>query len=151
MAVRTKMRRIASSILLLLLAAVVAAPLLTAGARPEALGIYAAFSWVCHQRPERCWQLAGFPLAVCVRCLGLYAGALAGALAGLRFSRPAFLVSAGLLGLEWGAEAAGFTAPQPVARLAVGLLAGFFAVSALLTERRRSATRSSWIGGAIRQ
>lgn len=42
--------------------------------------IYRAFHVACHQMPERSYHLAGFPLAVCARCVGLYAGALAGLL-----------------------------------------------------------------------
>lgn len=40
--------------------------------------IYALFSPICHQIPGRCFYFHGFPLAVCGRCLGIYAGFLAG-------------------------------------------------------------------------
>ncbi len=40
-----------------------------------------AFGVVCHQMPERSFYLAGHPLAVCARCLGIYVGLGAGALA----------------------------------------------------------------------
>lgn len=40
--------------------------------------IYSAFSPVCHQIPERCFAYHGHPLAVCGRCLGIYAGFAAG-------------------------------------------------------------------------
>lgn len=48
----------------------------------EALGagVYMGFSAACHQMPGRSFHLEGFPLAVCARCFGLYAGAAAGAL-----------------------------------------------------------------------
>jgi uncharacterized membrane protein len=58
------------------LAAIVLAPWLASGrstARAAAL-LYAAFSPICHQIPERCFQFHGHPLAVCGRCLGIYAG-----------------------------------------------------------------------------
>ncbi len=42
--------------------------------------IYAAFAPTCHQIPSRCFHLFGFPLAVCGRCFGIYAGFLAGML-----------------------------------------------------------------------
>jgi uncharacterized membrane protein len=42
--------------------------------------VYKGFSGVCHQIPERSFHLEGFPLAVCARCFGLYAGAAAGVL-----------------------------------------------------------------------
>ncbi|MEO8260775.1 MAG: DUF2085 domain-containing protein [Acidobacteriota bacterium] len=40
-----------------------------------ALAVYAAGSLICHQRPERSFHLAGVPLPVCARCLGIYLGA----------------------------------------------------------------------------
>jgi uncharacterized membrane protein len=40
--------------------------------------VYALFSPVCHQIPERCFLFHGHPLAVCGRCLGIYAGFAAG-------------------------------------------------------------------------
>jgi uncharacterized membrane protein len=42
--------------------------------------VYKGFSGVCHQMPERSFHFEGFPLAVCARCFGLYAGAAAGVL-----------------------------------------------------------------------
>jgi uncharacterized membrane protein len=40
--------------------------------------VYAAAAVVCHQIPQRSFALAGGPVAVCARCLGLYAGGVAG-------------------------------------------------------------------------
>ena len=42
--------------------------------------VYAAGAAVCHQRPERSFQLAGQPLPVCARCLGIYGAAAVAAL-----------------------------------------------------------------------
>ncbi len=42
--------------------------------------IFAFFSKLCHQRPERSFIFFGAPVAVCVRCLGIYAGAALGSL-----------------------------------------------------------------------
>jgi uncharacterized membrane protein len=62
-----------------LVALIVAAPLLRAGGMEAAAGgIYKAFGMVCHQMDARSFHAGGFKLAVCARCLGLYAGALAG-------------------------------------------------------------------------
>jgi uncharacterized membrane protein len=36
--------------------------------------VYRFFSHVCHQASERSFHLAGFQLAVCARCTGLYLG-----------------------------------------------------------------------------
>jgi uncharacterized membrane protein len=43
-----------------------------------AVPAYAAGSVVCHQLPERSFEMAGAPIAVCARCLGLYLGGVAG-------------------------------------------------------------------------
>src|ERR1700759_4044801 len=50
-----------------------------------ALALHRGFALICHQRPERSFWIFGTPLAVCARCLGIYAGAAAGLL--LRPSR----------------------------------------------------------------
>jgi uncharacterized membrane protein len=58
-----------------IVAAVIAAPLAMAGGHPSFAGsIYNAFSYVCHQRPERSFHIAGYQFAVCARCTGLYSG-----------------------------------------------------------------------------
>ena len=64
-----------------LMALVVGAPLLKAwGLGAAASAAYGALALACHQMDERSFHLAGFKLAVCARCFGIYAGALAGAL-----------------------------------------------------------------------
>jgi uncharacterized membrane protein len=42
--------------------------------------LYAVFSPVCHQIPDRSFLFCGFPLAVCSRCTGIYAGFFLGML-----------------------------------------------------------------------
>jgi uncharacterized membrane protein len=42
--------------------------------------VYAIFSPVCHQIASRSFRFLGQPLAVCARCLGIYAGFLIGVL-----------------------------------------------------------------------
>lgn len=54
----------------------VAAPLTSA-----ARFTYDIASGICHQRPERSFHLAGTPLPVCARCLGLYVSGAIAALA----------------------------------------------------------------------
>jgi uncharacterized membrane protein len=73
--------------LLLWVAAVIVAPIAiaaqnTAIARGSLL-IYGAGHLVCHQRPERSFHIHGRQYAVCARCTGLYASALAGGLMAL--------------------------------------------------------------------
>jgi uncharacterized membrane protein len=66
---------------LLILAVAFAAPALAAGGHAfSARAAYAFFGAVCHQMPERSFYLLGYPLAVCARCAGLYAGFAAGLL-----------------------------------------------------------------------
>ncbi len=61
------------------LAAIFLAPWLAGrGAVGPARFVYAVFAPVCHQIPGRCFVLDGHPLAVCGRCLGIYAGFAAG-------------------------------------------------------------------------
>ena len=61
---------------------VLLAPLLRAEGWPLlSLAVYKGFASACHQMPERSFHLWGSPAAVCARCLGLYAGVLAGVLA----------------------------------------------------------------------
>jgi uncharacterized membrane protein len=40
--------------------------------------IYSAGRFICHQRPDRCFRIAGRPMPVCARCTGLYVAAAAG-------------------------------------------------------------------------
>ncbi len=71
----------ATALALLPLALIFAAPLFRANNQEfPALAIYESFSHLCHQIPERAFHVAGHPLAVCARCLGLYAGLAAGIL-----------------------------------------------------------------------
>ena len=67
---------------------IVGAPLLkAAGFWAAAEGVYRGFGLVCHQLDGRSFHVAGEPLAVCARCFGLYAGALAG-VAAYPLARP---------------------------------------------------------------
>ena len=61
---------------------IIGAPLAQAYGHPAlAATIYKAFSFVCHQIPERSFHLAGHQLGVCSRCTGLYAGFAVAAMA----------------------------------------------------------------------
>ena len=66
---------IVTAIALMLVALIVGAPLAQVNGHPAfAAAIYRAFSFVCHQIPERSLHLAGHQFAVCSRCVGLYSG-----------------------------------------------------------------------------
>ena len=34
--------------------------------------------WFCHQRPDRCFELGGYYVGVCARCIGIYFGIVVG-------------------------------------------------------------------------
>ena len=50
------------------------------------LAVYGVGSLVCHQRPERSYQLWTAQMPVCARCAGIYFGAVIGAAFALRAS-----------------------------------------------------------------
>jgi len=60
--------------ILLWLGAIVGAPWLWSRGLRGAGFLYACFAPVCHQIPERSFFISGFPMAVCARCFGIYAG-----------------------------------------------------------------------------
>ena len=66
--------------MLLLAASPVAAPVLARTHPLAALLIRDFFAGLCHQNPARSFALNGAPVAVCVRCLGIYFGLALGAL-----------------------------------------------------------------------
>jgi uncharacterized membrane protein len=103
-----------------------AAPLLPV---PLAVSIYAIGSFICHQRPERSFWLAGVQLPVCARCLGIYAGLVAGAAAApaiglVRRPRLPIVLSAvpalASLAVEWS----GWGAVSNGIRAITGLIGG---------------------------
>src|ERR1700693_767426 len=89
-------------IMMALALAPLAAPLLAASHPGSALLIRSFYSRLCHQDPSRSFVLEGSPVAVCVRCLGIYWGA---ALAGmLRLGKAPRLLGLAMLlnGLDVG-------------------------------------------------
>ena len=61
----------------LFVAGMVAAPWL-ASRSGWGVALHVAYRPMCHQMPERCFDLGAGPLAVCARCIGLYVGGLVG-------------------------------------------------------------------------
>lgn len=105
-------------------------PLVGEGLRAALMHGFAA---VCHQMPERSLHVDGVPLAVCHRCLGIYAGVLLGALVfplmprGLLRGRRAgvLLVLCGLpTAADWAVDVLDLWANTPVSRMTTGALFG---------------------------
>ena len=73
---------VVTALALLFTALLVTAPLLQQQGSNLAWVVRAGGSAVCHQDAGRSLSLSGVPLAVCSRCIGLYAGGVLGLLAG---------------------------------------------------------------------
>lgn len=96
--------------------------------------IMAGFAGICHQIPLRSPHVDGIQLAVCHRCLGIYAALAAAALvfpALVRFDayvrrNAAILIAAAVLvpGIDWAAETAGLWTNTPASRLLTGAVFG---------------------------
>jgi uncharacterized membrane protein len=107
---------------------------LSDGHRIFALAVFAFFSKVCHQLPERSLVLFGAPVAICVRCLGIYAGTALGSLTHLN-RRSAFYWFGAALAvnfLDVAAESVGLHGNMPLLRLLIGGFLGI-TVGALLS------------------
>ncbi|MEJ7714152.1 MAG: DUF2085 domain-containing protein [Pyrinomonadaceae bacterium] len=127
--------------LLLLLVLVALAPVLLSRHQTfQAAFIYRPLSYICHQIPERSFQLVGHPLPICARCLGLYAGFFVGALI-LPFLRPFstkralavparhwFILALIPTAFDFGLDVLGWRQNTHASRVLTGLLLG--AVSA---------------------
>ena len=71
-----------ATVVLVFVSLIVFAPLARAhGYDSSAFVLYEMFGRVCHQIPERAFEIEGHPLAVCARCTGIYFGFAAGVLA----------------------------------------------------------------------
>jgi len=123
--------------------AALAYPLLIAsGCTLSALGIHTFFSHICHQASERSFFLVGTPLAVCARCIGIYAGAAVGAF--LRVERAlaikALWTTLALNIVEAATEYAGLHGNWLVVRALLGFALGA-AVAALVAQAVREERR----------
>lgn len=91
---------------------------------------YRCASFICHQRPERSFHLAGIQLPVCARCFGLYLSGAIGAVAGwagarrLRDARTLLVVTAIPTALTWSLEMAGLAHPSNTVRAVSALPLG---------------------------
>jgi len=125
-----------------IVAAIIGAPLIHASGHPAfAFKIYQAFSFVCHQIPERSFHLFGNKFAVCSRCTGIYAGlALATVAYPLtrslkRTDTPSLVwlfLAAAPLAIDWSLGYFSIWQNNHVSRFATGALLGATAVLYIL-------------------
>jgi uncharacterized membrane protein len=122
---------------LVLTLAPLAAPLL-AGTHPlTALLIRNFFSQLCHQDSNRSFMVNGAPVAVCVRCLGIYWGVALGVLVRLRMARRLLAVAVVLNLVDVASEAMHWHGNLSLVRFFLGLMLGF-GVGAVLSLCRRA-------------
>ena len=141
-----------STVAVTFLLAVIAPPWLGAhGYAVAEFGVRHFFAAVCHQRDERSFWILGAPMAVCVRCLGVYAGAAVGSFLRLRDGVAARLLSFALALnlLDVAAESAGLHGSQPWLRLALGAALGLGAGAVLASvPSHGQARREQWSSSA---
>jgi uncharacterized membrane protein len=120
--------------------------------------LYHFYSFLCHQRPERSFHIAGEQFAVCSRCFGVYFGLLFGFIIYPWWRRieeieplPRFWLFLSLIpiGVDWSLTIFGIWENTHLSRFVTGLILGVacatFIVPALveitrnLTFRRRRA------------
>ena len=139
---------------LLIVGLIIAAPFAHASQHGFLAGtLYQAFSYACHQQPERSFFVAGHPFAVCARCTGLYTGfalvaVLYPLLTSLRRTHPPerkwLFLAVGPLAIDFGLGLLGIWQNTHTSRFLTGALLGavvvFYVMPALveLSQRFRS-------------
>jgi uncharacterized membrane protein len=118
---------------ILLAVAAVAAPLLAAGHPLAAMLIRSFFARVCHQQMARSFLIEGAPVAVCVRCLGIYCGAASGAATGVGGTRRALGVALLLNLLDVATAILHWHGSLPIPRFGLGLFLGWSAGALLVS------------------
>ena len=108
---------------LALMLAPLAAPLLAATHPLAALLIRNFFSRLCHQDPSRSFVLDGSPVAVCVRCLGIYWGVALGMVLRMKRARGLLAVAMVLNVLDVASSASAFARQSAADSVLVGAAA----------------------------
>ncbi len=100
-----------------------------------ALVVRSFFGRLCHQLPGRSLFMEGSPVAVCVRCLGIYCGAALAAWISLKAETVRWLLASALLLnlLDVCAEKAHWYGNVPLSRLCLGVWLGFGIGAVLLS------------------
>jgi uncharacterized membrane protein len=117
-----------------------AAPLLASTHPLAALILRDFFSPLCHQNPARSFTLDGAPVAVCVRCLGIYAGVALSTLRSPKTPRALYLFfTAILLNLvDIATETLRWHGSMPLLRFILGLFLGLTTGLVLFGSSRES-------------
>ena len=133
---------LSATIAIAILAAIIGAPLIQSSGHPAfAFKIYRAFSFVCHQIPDRSFHLYGNQFAVCSRCTGIYAGIGLATLAYpltrslKRTDTPRLIwlfLAAAPLAIDWSLGYFSIWENNHVSRFATGFLLGAAAIFYIL-------------------
>jgi uncharacterized membrane protein len=125
--------RLSLAVLVLVLAPV-AVPLVAARHPLVALLIRSFFSRLCHQDPTRSFLVDGSPVAVCVRCLGIYCGAALATVLPARRDFAMKLLATGLVLnlVDVGTELLHWHGSLPAVRFALGLVLGIGVAAVVL-------------------
>jgi uncharacterized membrane protein len=112
-----------------------AAPLLAPNHPVIALLIRSFFSRLCHQDPGRSFMVQGSPIAVCVRCLGIYFGASFATLLGMGKTPARRLLEIALMLnlLDVATASRHWHGNLPLPRFLLGLVLGLGAGAMLLS------------------
>jgi uncharacterized membrane protein len=96
------------------------------------------FSRLCHQDPARSFIVEGSPVAVCVRCLGIYCGAALASVMGMGKAPARRLLAIALLlnMLDVATAALHWHGNLPLPRFLLGVMLGGGAVAVLLSPLR---------------
>jgi uncharacterized membrane protein len=141
----SSMKRWLPLAVLALAIAPLAAPLLASGHPLTALLIRSFFSRLCHQNAARSFVIKGSPVAVCVRCLGIYCGVALtvllplGKVPGRRLLAAALLLNL----LDVAGETLRWYGNLPIPRFLLGLVLGVGAAAVLLSRQAELSARRS--------
>ncbi|MBV9610333.1 MAG: DUF2085 domain-containing protein [Acidobacteria bacterium] len=134
--VRSAIFVLAAALILLALAPALHEPVLS-------IGTLAFFSRVCHQDAARSLWIAGVPMAVCARCLGIYLGAAAGALVRIQHqvALRVLAAAAAINVVDLVTESVGLHGNWALVRVCLGFTVGMgiaATIAARPTDRRRT-------------